>query len=490
MRRIRLVLLVIVVVGMAPLARADAAEQPSIVFPVVGPVSYQDTFGAPRGSTRTHEGQDLMADKMQPLVAVADGTVTFVTIPEPSYGYMLTITDDAGWSYNYIHINNDTPGTDDGAAQLSDVFGPGIEEGARVAAGQLVAYVGDSGNAEHVAPQLHFEIEDSSGVPVNPMAALDAATRLDTPIDGVDAGTTYAPIFPRIAGSDRVATAIEIARHGWPDGAAPMVVLADGDEWAEALPASALAASKGSPLLLTRGPELEDDVATELGRLGAQSVITIGSVDIAAALAERGLSARHIGTAGDPLVTAAAIAAEIGGANGALLVSVESAVDAISAAALAVDPVRPILFSRRATIPQVSVDAWRAMGEPAMVLVGGTAVIGDNIEGFVRGDRLAGADRYATSVATAEAAVALGRSTDEVLIATGTSFADALAVAPLANEHGGIALLVDGSGRGADHASLAWLGELPGAPSIEVVGGSAAVSPRAEHAVDGAVRRV
>ncbi|MGH3452572.1 MAG: M23 family metallopeptidase, partial [Haloechinothrix sp.] len=172
---------------------------PSIVFPVIGAVSYHDTFGAPRGSGRTHAGQDMMAEKMQPLVAAADETISWITIPEASYGYMLTITDDAGWSYHYVHINNDTPGTDDGAADLEDVFAPGVERGAHVVAGQLVAYVGDSGNAEHVAPQLHFEIEDPSGQPVNPMAALDAATRLDAPVGSEKVADG---VLPRIAGPD------------------------------------------------------------------------------------------------------------------------------------------------------------------------------------------------------------------------------------------------------------------------------------------------
>jgi hypothetical protein len=104
----------------------------SMTHPVVGRSSVIDTFGAPRSGGRAHAGQDVMAAKMQPLVAVVDGTVTRVTVPEPSYGYMLTLTGDDGWRFNYIHINNDTPGTDDGRASLEHVYGPGIAQGARV----------------------------------------------------------------------------------------------------------------------------------------------------------------------------------------------------------------------------------------------------------------------------------------------------------------------------------------------------------------------
>ena len=57
-----------------------------------------------------------MGAKLMPLVAAADGTVTFLrTDASGTSGNMVEITDDDGWSYWYMHVNNDTPGTDDGA---------------------------------------------------------------------------------------------------------------------------------------------------------------------------------------------------------------------------------------------------------------------------------------------------------------------------------------------------------------------------------------
>lgn len=160
-----------------PLGRRPAPTGPAereIVFPVGREVSFSDTFGAPRGGgTRTHEGQDLMAPKMTPLVAAADGEVDWLRWSSSgNAGNMLVLTDDDGWEYWYIHINNDTPGTDDGANRYDQAFADGIRDGQRVRAGEVVAYLGDSGNAEGTSPHLHFEMHDPSGRVINPFNSL------------------------------------------------------------------------------------------------------------------------------------------------------------------------------------------------------------------------------------------------------------------------------------------------------------------------------
>jgi murein DD-endopeptidase MepM/ murein hydrolase activator NlpD len=91
---------------------------------------------------------------------------------------MLTITADNGWKYTYIHLNNDRPGTDDGANIYSNAFVKGITKGSRVKAGQPVAYVGDSGNAENTGSHLHFEMYAPDGTLVNPYGPLVKANQL------------------------------------------------------------------------------------------------------------------------------------------------------------------------------------------------------------------------------------------------------------------------------------------------------------------------
>ncbi|MFA6511906.1 MAG: VCBS repeat domain-containing M23 family metallopeptidase [Patescibacteria group bacterium] len=162
--------------NMAP--RASAAEIRNIVFPVFGPVSYSNDFGAPRSGGRTHEGNDIFAEKMRPLLAAVSGRVQWATFPEASYGWGVEIKNADGWSYRYLHINNDTPGTDDGLGGGRNAFVPGVMDGAQVKAGQMLGYIGDSGNAETTPPHLHFEIRMPDGTPINPYDSLHAATHL------------------------------------------------------------------------------------------------------------------------------------------------------------------------------------------------------------------------------------------------------------------------------------------------------------------------
>lgn len=161
-------------------------EAPSIipiVFPVVGKCTFTSTFGDPRdGGKRKHEGNDLMAPKMTPVVAAADGTIAWLqdgsqtsTANGLPY-YNLLLKGDDGNDYFYVHLNNDTPGTDDGEGGPENAYAPGIINGSRVMAGQHIGYVGDSGNAENTSPHLHFEIHYGGYKnPIDPYRSLKVA---------------------------------------------------------------------------------------------------------------------------------------------------------------------------------------------------------------------------------------------------------------------------------------------------------------------------
>jgi len=149
---------------------------PGIVFPVAGAATYTNSFGTPRSGGRTHEGIDIFADKMTPVVAVADGTVTLVRAGVGTDCCVVRVRHNDGRSSLYLHLNNDTPGTDDGQGYG---IAEGIAEGTAVTAGMVIGFVGDSGNAEETPPHLHFELDDDSGVLLNPFAYLQVAQGAD-----------------------------------------------------------------------------------------------------------------------------------------------------------------------------------------------------------------------------------------------------------------------------------------------------------------------
>lgn len=186
-----------------------------IVFPVVGGnVSFIDDFNQPRSGGRLHGATDIMTDGVKglPVVAAFDGVVTWIG----STCCYLAIDHGGGYETWYIHLNNDTPGTDDG---LGWGIAPGVVDGTPVAKGQLIGYVGDSGNAEWVGPHLHFEIRlwDS---PINPYPYLLTAPRLSAP------GGAYVPLatgdtFTDDDGSPHEADIEVLYAHGITVGCGP-----------------------------------------------------------------------------------------------------------------------------------------------------------------------------------------------------------------------------------------------------------------------------
>lgn len=149
-----------------------------IRFPVHGPIRYDDDWGNCRGGPscpRRHLGNDIVGVRLQPLVAAADGVVTHLVRNHPTAGWGLVITDDEGWDYRYYHVNNDTPGTDDGGDDGTWRFIEGLTVGSEVIAGQVVGYMGDSGNSEQSVPHLHFEIHGPDGSAIDPFRSLHLA---------------------------------------------------------------------------------------------------------------------------------------------------------------------------------------------------------------------------------------------------------------------------------------------------------------------------
>jgi murein DD-endopeptidase MepM/ murein hydrolase activator NlpD len=114
------------------------------VFPVFGPAAFGNTFGAFRADVagKWHHGEDLVAPFGTPLLAVADGTLFSVGWNDIG-GWRLWLRDAAGNEFYYAHLS---------------AYSPLAIAGKRVQAGDVLGFVGDSGDAEGGPPHLHFEI--------------------------------------------------------------------------------------------------------------------------------------------------------------------------------------------------------------------------------------------------------------------------------------------------------------------------------------------
>ncbi len=123
---------------------------PGFIFPAEGPTRFVDSFGDARLSGTSeqhwHEGCDVMAAMGTPLVAVEDGVLTSYGGSDPLGGLSIFLKGTSGYSYYYAHLS---------------AFAPGLAQGDTVTAGQLIGFVGQTGDA--LAPHVHFEIHDPDG---------------------------------------------------------------------------------------------------------------------------------------------------------------------------------------------------------------------------------------------------------------------------------------------------------------------------------------
>jgi hypothetical protein len=175
------VLLLACVLGLAGTASAAIPQKgsvPALIFPVAGPTTYVDDFGQARAGG-THQGNDLMAAKKTPAVAVEPGRVKFWTT-SASAGCMLYLYGVSGTTYLYIHLNNDLTMSNDnrGKCVPGVSYARGLKDGAKVQAGQMIGYVGDSGDANGIASHLHFEVHPGGGAAVSPYPYLQTAQHL------------------------------------------------------------------------------------------------------------------------------------------------------------------------------------------------------------------------------------------------------------------------------------------------------------------------
>jgi hypothetical protein len=198
---------------------AQAASVPALTaFPVVGNVKFIDDFGAPRPGG-THQGIDIMSIRHEPAVAFEAGRVEKWP---GSGGCMLVLNGRSGMVYWYIHLNNDLGPTNDnlGGCKNNVAYAPGLKSGQWVRRGQIVGFVGDSGDADGIQPHLHFEIHAPGGRRLNPYAYLKQAKRVLYPrpaaVDPISLVFKRATVVSTGEGTVVVTTKrIRVSRWSW-----------------------------------------------------------------------------------------------------------------------------------------------------------------------------------------------------------------------------------------------------------------------------------
>jgi Transglycosylase-like domain len=156
-------------------------------------------------------------------------------LDHPTAGYGIVIRDAEGWEYHIYHVNNDTPGTDDGGDDGTWRFATGIGPGVPVQAGELLAWMGDSGNSEGSVPHAHVELHRPDGTAINPYWSLRQAQR--------DVNCAAAPTGPDATQPD----AVQVAA-----GQADPAAVVDAD-WLASTWAVAPLPVGWQPLVLTGG---------------------------------------------------------------------------------------------------------------------------------------------------------------------------------------------------------------------------------------------
>ena len=271
----------------------------------------------------------------------------------------------------------------------------------------------------------------------------------------------------RLAGADRISTAVAVSHDSFPDGGAAAVVLAKADDYPDALVGAPLAAARNAPLLLTDGATLAAATSTEIARVltAGGTVYILGGVGaISAAVATQLTGAgyhvvRYAGA--DRFATAVAVAGALGNPATVLLASGENYPDALAAGPAAAHVHGAVLLTDGSVLPAAT--ASYLTKATTVYAIGGPAAAADPTATDVFG-----ADRYETAVAVASKFFAAPVTAG---VATGLSFPDALSGgAELALVGGPLLLASQGS---IPFATANYLSQTRTITSVRVYGGAA-----------------
>ncbi|WP_270180132.1 cell wall-binding repeat-containing protein [Alkalihalobacillus sp. CinArs1] len=296
-----------------------------------------------------------------------------------------------------------------------------------------------------------------------------------------------------IKGKDREGTAIATSKEMYPNGFgeedSKTVVITTGYDFPDALSVGPLASAYGAPILLA-GPKgkLSDQVKVEISRLGAENAIIVGgtgvvSDDVVVQLAELGMSAKNVERLSGKsrfdtnikIVDHLQSELEFAG-NGVFLATGMTYADALSAASVAGENGMPIVLTDGKKLTK---EAKEVLAGENVYVLGGTGAISDDVFKEVEKiasntERLKGKNRYGTLAAIQ---TMFADSTDTLYVASGQTFPDALASAPLVTMNNGTMILVQKDDvPGEVESFLTKYLYTNDITSVKVLGGNGAVS--------------
>ena len=247
---------------------------PTIVlaqFPVQGMCDFVDSYGASRSGGRSHEGVDIIAKKGLNIYAVNDGTLTKRYVDRVGQlagnGWRLTTAD--GTYYFYAHMS---------------AFADGLSVGSTVVAGQIIGYIGASGNAG--TPHLHFEIHPQGGRPINPtqsVIAVNGCKTTDLPAAAIALSSTTTltgtapPTSPTTTTTVPATTTTTTTTTAPPSPAVPGLSYDPALRWHFITPVAVLTASSASALKPTVTKKIKVAGVNGLSKTAAAVVVRISA---------------------------------------------------------------------------------------------------------------------------------------------------------------------------------------------------------------------
>ena len=245
-----------------------------------------------------------------------------------------------------------------------------------------------------------------------------------------------------IGGGDRIETAIKISRRFYDK--AKTVIVVRHDLFPDSMTASVLAKLKDAPILLNPTDKLDPRVGAEIKRLGAEEVIIVGGPDSVSERVREELKVydkdknveRVAGV--DRYGTSEMVARRVTGITGkkytGVVASGQVFPDALSVGTFASREAYPILLVKKDTVPYQIERAIKDLDISKTYIAGGTSTIFKSTEAKLPRvlERMAGKDRYETSVAIAKSKF---KDSKEAFIASGEEFADALVISPISGKY-------------------------------------------------------